>query len=276
MERDIIIINEDKCTGCGICVTGCHEGALKVIDGKVRLIGELLCDGLGACIKGCPTGALKIEKREAEPYDEIKVMEGLVSKGENVIKAHLQHMKDHKQTLYFNQGIQYLKDHNIKVPEGLETAPAFDASAFQGCPGSAARALPKKSGEAVSAAEVPGMLEQWPIQLHLVSPMAPYFKNSHLLLAADCTAFTLGAFHGKLLANRRLAIACPKLDDYEGYIEKLVAFIDHAEIASMTVVTMEVPCCGGLWAMAQEAISRAERKIPVEREIINIDGSLRQ
>ncbi|MCL2519427.1 MAG: 4Fe-4S binding protein [Spirochaetaceae bacterium] len=260
MKRDIILINEDLCTGCGFCASSCHEGALTIIDGKARLIGDLLCDGLGACLAACPTYALTIERREAEPYNEAKVMATLVTKGEAVIKAHLLHLLDHKQTQFYNEGIQYLKDNGLAIPAGFTEKIV---------------AVPQVS-QLQSAETSVSHLKQWPIQLHLVSPLAPHFKGSHLLLAADCVPFAYPNFHSKFLADKTLAIACPKLDDSEGYLEKLVAFINEAGVTAITVLTMEVPCCGGLWYLAQEAVTAAGLKVELKRKIINLDGTLRE
>lgn len=205
MQREIIKIDEEKCTGCGECVPNCHEGALQVIDGKVRLVSELMCDGLGACIGHCPEDAITIEKREAQPYDEI-------------------------------------------------TAPA---------------------PVSVMAADTPSQLTHWPVQMHLINPNSPVYRGADLLLAADCVAFSLGSFHQTFLKNRSLAIACPKLDHgTETYIDKLVAMIDIAKVNTITVMMMEVPCCGGLLQMVRSALAKASGKMPVKAVIVSIDGKI--
>jgi NAD-dependent dihydropyrimidine dehydrogenase PreA subunit len=292
MKRDILKIDEDLCNGCGLCVPNCHEGALQVIDGKVRLISELMCDGLGACIGHCPEGAITIEKREAEPYNEVKVMEQMKTKGKNTITAHLKHLKDHGETGYLQDGVSYLKEHrnelnfNLdealaevhnhgKKPESIDSAPHSHSGG--GCPGSRTMVI-EKPGEPSRQAEPveqPSELRQWPVQMHLLNPNAPYLRDSDLLLAADCVAFSLGNFHSKYLKGRSLAIACPKLDhDTDIYVEKLTTMIDTAKVNTITVMMMEVPCCGGLLQMVKEAQSKASRKIPVKIIIVGIAGAI--
>ena len=199
-KRSIVRIDEEKCTGCGVCVPACAEGAIRIVDGKARLVADNLCDGLGACLGDCPEGAITIEERDADEYDEAAV----------------------------------------------------------------AAAGPQASE-----------LRQWPVQLHLVSPRAPYFQGADLLLAADCTAFAMGDFHSKHLKGKALAIACPKLDDgQDAYLEKLVALIDEAKVNTITVLVMEVPCCGGLQRLVEEALSRASRKVPLKRVLVSLQGEV--
>ena len=261
MKRDILKIDEDLCNGCGQCVPNCHEGALQVIDGKVRLVSELMCDGLGACIGHCPEGAITIETREAEPYNEVKVMEQMVSKGKNTIIAHLKHLKDHGETGFLQDGVSFLKSNKDEL--GFDLAEVLhevhnhglhQGHAGGGCPGSKAVVIGRNHDDnpAVST-DQPSELRQWPVQMHLLNPNAPYLRGSDLLLAADCVAFSMGNFHSKYLKGRSLAIACPKLDHgSEIYIEKLIAMIDVAKINTITVMMMEVPCCGGLLQMVRQ------------------------
>lgn len=235
MKRDILNIDEDKCNGCGACVPNCHEGALKVIDGKVRLVSELMCDGLGACIGHCPSGAITIETREAEPYNETSAVEQI-------------HSQQH----------------------GHEGG---------GCPGSKAMLIERagKLANNIPIADQPSELQQWPVQMHLVNPNASYFKNSDLLLAADCVAFSMGNFHSNHLKGKSLAIACPKLDQgADSYVEKLTAMIDVAKVNTITVMMMEVPCCGGLLQMVKTAQADASRKVPVKKIIVGINGEVIQ
>jgi NAD-dependent dihydropyrimidine dehydrogenase PreA subunit len=237
MKRDILKIDEDLCNGCGQCVPNCQEGALQVIDGKVRLVSEFMCDGLGACIGHCPEGAITIETREAEPYSETMVMAEAHNHG---------HSRQHGQ-------------------EG------------GGCPGSRAMVIekPGQSDNKIVSADQPSELRQWPIQMHLVNPNAPYFRDADLLLAADCVAFSLGNFHSKFLIGKSLAIACPKLDHgADIYIEKLTAMIDVARVNTITVMMMEVPCCGGLLQMVRSALSKSTRKVTVKQMIISISGNV--
>jgi NAD-dependent dihydropyrimidine dehydrogenase PreA subunit len=303
MKRDIIKIDEELCNGCGLCVPNCHEGALRIIDGKVRMVSELMCDGLGACIGHCPEGAITIETREAEPYSEIRVMEQMKDKGKNTIIAHLKHLKDHGETGYLQEGLSYLKEHKSKLNFNLDEVitevhnhgrvqerDAHDShnhshsqphshshSASGGCPGSKAMVI-NKPDSAVSQTEFqdqPSELRQWPVQMHLINPNAPYFRNSDMLLAADCAAFSMGNFHSKHLKGKSLAIACPKLDHgTDSYIEKLTALIDIANVNTITVMMMEVPCCGGLLQMVKAAQSKAGRKIPVKQMVIGLQGNV--
>ncbi|ADN02949.1 ATP-binding protein [Spirochaeta thermophila] len=269
MKRTIITIDEDLCTGCGECIPNCPEGALQIIDGKARLISDLFCDGLGACIGHCPVGAISFEEREAEPYDERAVIANIVRQGPEVIRAHLAHLAEHGEEEHLSEAIAYLKEHHIPVPEYRPTAP----HAFTGCPSSVARTIERP--EAPSPVSTPSALSQWPIQLHLVHPEAPFFREAHLLVAADCTAFALGGFHAQLLAGRKLLIACPKLDEGQDvYLEKLSHLFAHARPASITVAIMEVPCCRGLLYLVEEALKRAGTEVPLSLAVVSIDGEL--
>ncbi len=272
-KRDIIKIDEAVCNGCGVCVAGCHEGALQMIGGKARIISELYCDGLGACIGDCPVGAISIEKREAEAYDEVAVIERIATKGTETILAHLKHLKDHNELGYLQQGIDYLKEHNSEVDLGaIEDKKGFKPAC--GCPGTASRSFSVAPSPS-SGGSVKSQLSHFPVQLHLVNPAAGHFAGSELLLAADCTAFAYGDFHGSLLKGRKLVIACPKLDsDKESYINKIIAMIDSAKINTLTVAIMSVPCCGGLLQIAKSAAQRATRKVPIKVVVISTEGSV--
>jgi len=287
MKRDIIKIDEDKCTGCGDCVPNCHEGALQMIDGKVRLVSELMCDGLGACIGHCPEGAITIEQREAEPYDELKVMEAMVPKGYNTVVAHLRHLREHNETFFLKQGMGYLIQHeadlNFKIRDVKDAvhqtvAPATTSSCGGGCPGSQTVVFdpstlrPMGLEKTVSASS---QLRQWPVQLHLINPAAVYFQGCDLLVAADCSAFSLGDFHSNWLKNRSLVIACPKLDQgKEIYLKKLIELIEGSKVNIITVLIMEVPCCGGLLQLVQMAAQRSARKVPVKAVTVSIKGEI--
>lgn len=241
MVREMVKIDDSLCNGCGLCVPGCHEGALQIIDGKARLTSDLMCDGLGACIGHCPQGAITIERREAEAYDETRVMEIMVSHG---------HQHGHGG----------------------------------GCPGSRSLVIDREAAVAGAAAVVPvethdyasqSELRQWPVQLHLINPQAPYYRNADVLIAADCTAYALADFHQRHLKGKSLAIACPKLDsDLDVYINKITAMIDHAGINTITVMVMTVPCCGGLLQIVKSAVSAAQRKVPVKLMVVSIEGSI--
>jgi NAD-dependent dihydropyrimidine dehydrogenase PreA subunit len=273
MKRKIIIIDQEKCNGCGLCVSDCPEGALRIIDGKARLIGDLLCDGLGACMKTCPEDAISVEERETEPYDEIRVLENIIPQGRNVLQAHLEHLRNHGQSACLQQALTYLSEHRIAVDLPQESA-AGNTSGRQ-CPGSQNRAFSASQDEEEEGSLRPSQLTHWPIQLHLISPSAPHFRNSDLLVAADCAAFSHGDFHRDFLKGKTLTIACPKLDaGQEVYQEKLTALIDQAELKSISVVIMQVPCCGGLLRHVVEAAGQAKRRIPVRCVVVGLQGEI--
>jgi len=280
MKRLIIKIDEEKCDGCGICAQGCMEGALQIIDGKARLISELFCDGLGACIGECPPGAITLEEREALPYDENAVMERISKQGEKTILAHLKHLKEHNENEHLKTGLEYLEKNNIKIDlTELNKKPMFnimDNKGGQGCPGSRAMDFRNDSEQkSFNNSDQPSALNQWPIQLHLVNPHASYFQNADVVLAADCVAFSMGGFHNKYLNGKSLAIACPKLDsNMESYIEKLSMMIDGSKINMLIVMIMEVPCCGGLLRIAQLALEKSQRKIPLKLVTVSIRGEV--
>ncbi|HEY5715584.1 MAG TPA: 4Fe-4S dicluster domain-containing protein [Psychromonas sp.] len=265
MLREIIEIDDALCNGCGDCVPNCHEGALQIIDGKANLISDLMCDGLGACLGHCPTGALQVILREATPYDERQVMVNIIKGGDNVIKAHLQHLLDHNEQEYYSTAVQVLKEQALPIPD-CKKSPAG-----AGCP--SAQATDLAVNESPSHGATSSQLSHWPIQLHLINPTSPHFTDAHLLLAADCSAFAAGDFHHNYLAGKKLTIACPKLDsNQESYIEKLSMIIRYAKLKSITVLRMDVPCCCGLTNLAQSAMQLARRKIPLEIITINKNG----
>ncbi len=272
MKRQIIAIDEELCNGCGQCIPNCPEGALQMIEGKARLISDLFCDGLGACIGECPQGAITIEEREAQSYDERRVMENIARQGAGVIQAHLQHLADHGQETYLSQAVQFLKERGIRVERG-----GGPGEHHSGCPGARARELHPTAEPAAGGPARPSQLRQWPVQLHLLAPTAPYLRGSHLLLAADCVAYTTGDFHREFLQGKTLAIACPKLDSHqEIYLDKLTAMIDFGGVEALTVMTMEVPCCRGLLELARRAAAGAERSVPIEWIQIGVQGQVLQ
>jgi len=272
MKRKIIKIDEEKCTGCGVCIPDCPEGALQLIDGKARLVSDLFCDGLGACIKTCPTGAMTTEEREAEPYNEAKVMENVVKGGKNVIKAHLVHLKEHGENEFFAQAIDYLKENGYEIPT-LEEKPLAC-----GCPGTMQKDLSqikKTSAQPAQAVNMQSELNNWPIQLKLLNPNAPYLKNADLLIAADCTAFAYPNFHQKFLKNKVLIMFCPKLDnDLNIYVDKLANIFEMQEINSVTIVHMEVPCCGGVEMLIREALNKSGKNIIMKDYTVSLTGEL--
>ncbi len=272
-KRKIIKIDKEKCNGCGLCIPNCPEGALQIIDGKVRLISDLFCDGLGACIDHCPEGAITTEERDAQPYDEKKVMGNIVKQGENTIKAHLKHLKEHGEHEYLKQAHEYLKEKNIKIPveETKETLPC-------GCPGTMMKDF---RVEKIQTAKEPAVnagrsqLRQWPVQLRLLNPHAPYFKNADLLIVADCIPFTYPDFHNRFLKNKIVVIFCPKLDQASDmYIEKLKEIFIHNNIKSITLVHMEVPCCFGLAQLTEEALKQSGKNIAVKEYTVSIKGEI--
>jgi NAD-dependent dihydropyrimidine dehydrogenase PreA subunit len=243
-KRQIIKIDEDLCNGCGLCVPACAEGALELRDGKVRVVAEILCDGLGACLGECPEGALVVEEREAVEFDEAAVEERLREIG--------------------------------RVPEPV-AVPA--AMATGGCPGSLARSLeraPVAVGAGVTAEgsdrAAESMLEHWPVQLTLVNPMAPFLREADLLISADCVPVAYRRFHEDFLTDRRVVVACPKLDDARAHMEKLVDLFQASRPRSVTVVRMEVPCCYGLMALTEQAAELAGLQAPVEEVVITVSG----
>jgi NAD-dependent dihydropyrimidine dehydrogenase PreA subunit len=291
MKRKIISIDDARCTGCGQCIPDCPEGALQVIDGKARLVSDLFCDGLGACIGTCPEGAISVVEREAAPYDERAVMETIVRQGVPVIQAHLEHLAGHGEVSLYDQAIEYLVEKGIPVPDhrgpvraGESPAPAPGvgpgggpgAHPFAGCPGSAARSIPRAGGPRQPAGEAAGSeLRQWPVQLALLNPGAAYFENADLLIAADCVPFAYAGFHQELLRGRVVIIFCPKLDaEIEGYVEKLAEIFARHAIRSITVARMEVPCCGGVRHVIDRALERSGKTIPVSERTISIQGDL--
>ena len=251
VKRNIIKINEELCNGCGLCAKGCHEGALQIIDGKARLISELYCDGLGACIGDCPMNAISVEEKEVEAYDEIAVIKMIIPKGVKVLEAHLQHLKNHGEMNLLQQGIQYLKDNDIPVPDMTLTQ---------------TQNIVSSSKSLSSSSSI-----NWPVQLHLINPQSGVFNNADLLLVADCVAYANPKLYSELLVGKKLAIACPKLDvNKESYVNKLIQMIDDSKINSLTVAIMEVPCCGGLIRLVEMAMEKSQRKIPMNKIVVKI------
>ena len=235
MKRAIIKIDEGKCNGCGLCVTACHEGALQLIDGKARLISESYCDGLGDCLPECPTGAIVLENRETSDYDE------------EAVQKHI-----------------------------AKSKPQPEANVPCGCPGTQAKLLAKKQPESdpiVSTDNLQSQLGQWPCQLKLVPLNAPYLDQAHLLIAADCTAFAYPNIHQTFMRNKITLIACPKLDDTD-YSEKLTAILKQNEIKSVSVLKMEVPCCGGILQAVKKALLNSGKMIPWNVVTISTDGRI--
>jgi NAD-dependent dihydropyrimidine dehydrogenase PreA subunit len=241
--RKIIKINEDKCNGCGECVPGCAEGAIRIIDGKAKLISDNLCDGIGNCIGHCPVDAIDIIEREAEDFNE---------------EAVEKHLKDISQSK--------------KVPIKKHSS---------GCPGSRSMSIKRKIDHRLNPriltndieVKIKPQLGQWPVQLKLVPEAASYFNGKDLLITADCVPFAYPNYHIDLLKNKSVVIGCPKLDDIEFYMNKLTNIIKMNDITGITVAHMEVPCCTGIIMAAEEALKRSGKNIEIRKVKIKIDGS---
>jgi len=277
MKRPIIEIDEAKCTGCGQCIPNCPEGALQIIDGKVRMISDLFCDGLGACIGHCPEGAIRTVEREAEPYDERQVMENIVKGGENVINAHLTHLREHGQNDYLQQALAYLKEPGITWNPPAAEHEAHHQGPGCGCPGAQTidmtqKAKPEDSGY---AGKLASELRNWPVQLQLINPMAAYFAGADLLISADCVPYAFADFHRRFLKDKVLITFCPKLDPtIPHYIEKLATIFTQHRIRSLTVLHMEVPCCSGVLQIVDQALQKSGKHIPVREYTIAIAGEI--
>ncbi|MFC1521280.1 ATP-binding protein [Elusimicrobiota bacterium] len=238
-KRKIVKIDEDKCDGCGLCVPNCAEGALRIIDGKARLVKEIYCDGLGACLGHCPNDAITIEERQADGFDE------------KATEKHIKALESKKAS-----------KHNAQTPCACPSAHAMSIT-------------PKKARKSNgSAGNIEPEPAQWPVQLMLVPPNAPYFKNADLLIAADCAPFAYADFHRKLLKGKAIVIGCPKLDDGQYYVEKLSQIISASNIKSITIAHMEVPCCFGLNRIVSEAVALSGRNMPVNEATVTVRGEL--
>jgi len=260
--RKIIKIDEDLCTGCGQCVIGCAEGALAIIDGKAKVVNEVFCDGLGACIGDCPEGALEIIEREALEFDEEEVEKHLES---------LSQIEEEK----LNQAKQIVAEHSHQCGCASEDSEIKLENHVCSCASGETMVFDELEELTGMTGENPTALRQWPVQMHLINPAAPYFQGADVILTADCVAYALGDYHNKYLKGHSIAIACPKLDQgREIYIEKIRAWFDDAKINTLTVMRMQIPCCGGLLGLAQEAAKRAKRKVPIKYIIVSVEGTI--
>jgi Pyruvate/2-oxoacid:ferredoxin oxidoreductase delta subunit len=257
--RDIIEIDEARCDGCGLCAAGCAEGALAIVDGKARLVSETYCDGLGACLAECPRGALKIVRRESEAFDEEAALQALAASG---------------------RGFQ--ADGGSGSGASPSTSAHMGGAGGGGCPGAGARTLTPKRGAAGDGAEKAGGgpgLANWPVQMDLVHPKAPFLEAPALTVAADCTAFACPGFHGEFLAGGvPLVIGCPKLDDVDAYIIKISEILKaHPSIREMRVPIMEVPCCRGLAYAAVRGLERSGRgDVNLKVLVVGLDGTVEE
>jgi len=236
--RSIVKIDEEKCNGCGLCIIACAEGALRIVDGKAKLVRDKYCDGLGACLGECPEGAITIEERQAQEFDEEAVEEHLKAKQPvpAVQQVHPTHQScPSAKVMHFERDVAEKK--TVNTPEKRES-----------------------------------MLSQWPVQLTLLPPNAPFFEDADLLIAADCVPFAYANFHNDFLKGRTPVVGCPKLDNATFYKEKLTEIFKRSNIRSVTVVNMEVPCCFGLYRLVKEALDSSGKAIPLRQEIIGIKG----
>jgi len=274
----MIHIQEEKCNGCGLCVPSCPEGALQIVDGKARLVREFYCDGLGACIGRCPQGAITIEERVAEDYDERKVMENVLKQGMDAVQEHLRHLREHGQQNELRDAAAFLRERGIELSAEKKTGmfkPPAPEHASSGCPGSRMMAFDRKDNPAVdplSQTKASSQLRQWPIQIMLVPPHAPFFNEADLLIAADCVPFAYADFHSDLLKGKVLLVGCPKLDDAQCYGEKFEEIFKLNNIQSVSYAHMEVPCCFGLIQVIQSAIAATGKNIPFREITVSIQG----
>lgn len=238
MKRNVIHIDEDKCNGCGICVDACHEGAIQLVNGKAKLISDSYCDGLGACLPHCPQDAISMEERETDAFDE--------------------------------EYAKKYQEERLKKQEKKEE-PAMAC----GCPGTQARTLQRRDEREPLAAsrQSTSQLRQWPCQIKLVNVRAPYLDNAHLLIAADCTAYAYANIHEDFMRNKITLVGCPKLDDHD-YSEKLAEILKFNEIKSITVLRMEVPCCGGIVHAVKKAILDSGKMLPWHVVTISTEGKI--
>ena len=238
MIRRIIEIDEDKCNGCGLCADACHEDAIGMVDGKAKLLRDDYCDGLGDCLPNCPTGAISFVEREAAAYDREAV------------------------------------EANMKKKAQMAAKDKEEKPVFHGCPGTRMKMINhKEEVQTEQSVHASSQLSQWPVQIKLVPVNAPYFKDANLLISADCTAYAYGNFHQEFIKNRVTLIGCPKLDEGD-YSEKLTGIIQNNNIQSVTIVRMEVPCCGGLEMAAKKALQNSGKFIPWQVVTISIDGKI--
>jgi NAD-dependent dihydropyrimidine dehydrogenase PreA subunit len=235
MLRKIVFIDEEKCDGCGLCIPNCAEGAIEIIDGKAKLISDNLCDGLGACLGHCPQDAIHVIEREADEFDE------------EAVDKHLEKLETKTDST-----------RSIHQPMG-------------GCPGSRMVTMDINEDEQENV-KISSQLRQWPVQLHLVPPNAPYLKNSDLLITADCVPLAYGNYHQDLLKGKSVVMGCPKLDDVQSYVERLTEMIEYNDFNSITIAFMEVPCCGGIIRALEIAMDKADKQVPVNKVKITIDG----
>jgi len=277
--RTMVHIDEDKCDGCGLCVPDCAEGALQIINGKARLVSDIYCDGLGACLGSCPQDAITMVEREADAYDEEAVSKRL----ENLGRDPLPHGQEHGHGKAGKEGgesHEEVQDLACGCPGTLSQsfdrpkAPPAAPRAGGGCPGSRSQSFDQPKAPPAGDAEGPvaSRLGNWPVQIMLVPPKAPYLDGADLLIAADCAPFAYGDFHRRFMEGKTLLVGCPKLDNTQIYVDKLTHMFRENNIRSISVVFMEVPCCSGLVQLVQEALRQSGASIPATLYRVGIKG----
>lgn len=252
IKRKIIQIDEEKCNGCGQCTTVCAEAALEIINGKAKVSSDFLCDGLGACLDVCPVGALKIVEKEVADYDS------------KLAYTHVKNIRGEAAAQ---------KVHGFEKNVDKNSAPEMKC----GCPGSMMRDFTgeTKNGDELNDIELSSQLRQWPIQLHLLSPHAPYLQDADLIISADCAPFAYANFHRRFLKGKILVILCPKLDEgQEGYVEKLREIFEQRSIKSITIVHMEVPCCYGIEQLVRQALEQSGKNIVIHDYTVSLKGEI--
>lgn len=244
IKRKIIKIDEEKCNGCGLCITECPEKAIEIVDtpagSKARLVKEIYCDGLGACLSSCPTGALTIEEREAEAYDE---------------EATIARIKEIAPDM--------LDIHPHKIPKEVACCPSVQEMSWE-----------REKGTTAGKIKIPSELKQWPIQLHLVNPYAQHFKETDLIIVADCVPFAYANFHQDFLKDKAIVIGCPKLDDIKPYYEKIYQIIEVASPKSIRIIHMEVPCCFGFVHIVKEVLKKSKKNIVLNETVVSVKGEV--
>jgi len=256
MIRKIMTIDPQRCTGCGVCVDGCMNCALHLVEGRPQLIKESYCNGVGRCMEWCPQTAISIQERECEPFSEIECIHHIADLHPKGVNAHLKDLQNHNELVYFHQGVGFLKVHGIE----------FDLDDL----------IPEQQKKKVAYKEMLSCLKQWPIKLLLINPESTIFEDAHLVVVADCSAYAYGNFHQRFIKDKAIVIACPKFDtEYNLCLEKLIALIKIAKVKSIEVVVMDVHCCNELITLVETATDKAQKVINIKKTIINVVGEIR-
>ncbi|UCC13047.1 MAG: 4Fe-4S dicluster domain-containing protein [candidate division WOR-3 bacterium] len=257
VKRKIIKIDEELCDGCGNCIPACPEQALQIVETengkKARLVKELYCDGLGACLGNCPTGALSIIEDEVEPYDDEATIQRIKESAPEMLETHIKHMQEH----------------------GHASHAQHKHTATHACPSAKVMQWEKAEQKGEKVGRIDSQLRQWPVQIHLVPAAAPYFKNADIVFVADCVPFSYANLHQDFIKGKAVAVGCPKFDDADAYIEKITNIIRQSQPKSLTVVTMEVPCCSGLVSIVKQAIQQSGSDLPLKTVIVTIKGEIK-